>query len=88
MADLIDRQAALDNAWQVMYKDEWHMTQTEQVVSVNDIEALPTVDPVKHGKWLQGRSKGEWVCSECRCVTETPNDIPTAYCGFCGARME
>lgn len=46
MTDLISKSAALDNAWQVMYKDEWHMTQTEQVVSVNDIEALPTIDAV------------------------------------------
>ena len=46
MDDLISKSAALDNAWQVMYKDEWHMSQTEQVVSVNDIEALPTIDAV------------------------------------------
>lgn len=51
VGDLISKSAVLDNAWEVMYKDEWYMTQTEQVVSVNDIEALPTIEP-KRGKWI------------------------------------
>ncbi len=64
MNDLISRQAALDNAWQVMYKDEWHISLPEQVVSVNDIEALPTIDavPVVRCKDCKHRDEEKGFC--------------------------
>ena len=55
MSDLISKSALKDKAWSVSYEDEWHMTKTEQVVSVEDIEAAPTIDAVPVGAYEQTR---------------------------------
>lgn len=86
--ELISRQAALDNAWQVMYKDEWHMTQTEQVISVNDIEALPTIDAVpvvrcKDCKYWQQARPNSGNCS----MGFSPIAYADDFCSF-GERRE
>lgn len=94
MSDLISRQAALDNAWLVRYKDEWHVTKTEQVVSVEDIEALPTIDPVKHGKWVTPTREGvvsydTKAYAECSvCGKKSYLGWQDKYCRNCGALME
>lgn len=93
MNDLISRQAAqaikvlpkcyreyktgnLDDA----YDEGWE----DAMLSLN---ALPTIDPVKHGKWnkliYRDDSKG-FGCSVCGGVSL----IPTNYCGNCGASMK
>ena len=55
-----------------------------------EIDAIPTIDPVKHGKWEDEnpiepnpmfRAK---VCSACGRTEGSPND----FCPYCGARMD
>lgn len=80
----------MDKAYSVFdpMREEWDV-----VISVNDIENAPTIDPVKHGYWIDvelvrsyGILKGI-RCSECG--KEQPKgsfNVPK-YCSECGARM-
>lgn len=86
MNDLISRQAALDiidselNGW-LTDDERLHL---EGVGT--GIECLPTIDPVKHGKWSAeygGFGRHIYCCSECRNYSR--EDFP--YCHWCGARM-
>lgn len=84
MNDLISRQAAID-AIRAFY-DEYIVYDNRK--SIEDlISELPTIDPVKHGKWIakrDGWNGGYVVCSECG----TDNGIDSKFCPNCGARME
>ena len=59
------------------------------------VDAAKTIDPVKHGKLLDGIVSFHWTCSECGChlrkdlgqVFEREDDRYN-YCPNCGARME
>lgn len=63
---------------------------------VNDllfqIQHAPTIDPIKHGKWVKSASgDGEDYCSACK--TEPPWFHPygyyePSYCPHCGAKMD
>lgn len=56
-----------------------------QVVDVGDIEDAPTIDPVKHGKWVKNGDKDIIVyCDQCL----MPQDTYLNYCPSCGARMD
>ena len=49
----------------------------------------PTVDPVKHGKWIE-HIEGDYfwyICSSCGKVSYMVDDIH-AYCPHCGALMD
>lgn len=56
------------------------------------IDEVPTVDPVKHGRWRPHftepyENEGEvywWVCSECEEAENRKSD----YCPNCGAKMD
>lgn len=56
------------------------------------IDQTPTVDPVKHGKWIETNEDGfeNVYCSVCGCSTyrdECFGDyIRFAYCSSCGAK--
>lgn len=63
------------------------------------IESAPTVDPIKHGHWIE-HDIG-LICSECNHYTEAMYDEPfnnelgigwawrrPYYCGYCGAKMD
>lgn len=73
-----------------------HMTDAAMAGAMNAIDEMPTIDPVKHGRWVgtefDGYADGypvfyEWACSNCGCVFE--DDEPTYnYCPNCGARMD
>lgn len=56
-----------------------------RMVHFDEIETAPTVDPVKHGRWIfteaEGHIRGE--CSECGALRRAEN-----YCPQCGARMD
>lgn len=63
----------------------------------NAIEAAPTIDPVKHGKWIM-LSYDEAVCDCCGYNRNTPfyctkeakehwTDLPP-FCEMCGAKMD
>lgn len=55
------------------------------------IDDFPTIDPVKHGKWIKDDVGVH--CSECFCGWEFLTGIPVEvyefnYCPNCGAQME
>ena len=83
---LIDANALIEKAWDADTRCGY-----VQVVDVGDIEAAPTIDPVKHGRWEWKDDPYEFfdkipVCSECGCTTKY-REI-TAFCPHCGARMD
>lgn len=57
------------------------------VVFEEDIEAAPTIGPVKHGWWIGEQVEiGGSMCMECnRCHKIRAVDD---YCSSCGARMD
>lgn len=55
------------------------------------VENAPTIDHVKHGRWIMvpdpyGFFEEIPVCSECGCTTEMRKTYE--YCPHCGAQME
>lgn len=70
------------------YGDAWRDAQKA-------IDDAPTVDPVKHGRWVEQEHEDwkwskEYRCSECgqyRLVT-TPVGREWNYCPSCGAKMD
>ena len=95
MTDYIDRQAAIEAAYQGLQRpsntDEWKRV-LEQINAVPSAE----VKPVKHGKWivehgvLYGHGEDAhygdlWHCSECG---RRELDVEGwDYCPTCGAKM-
>ena len=87
--DLISRQAVLEKQYRI---DDSATLSTRDVVNVDDIEDLPSVNPQepKTGHWeyiqYDKPSIGNWHCSECR---ETfPVDCSKwNYCPNCGCAM-
>lgn len=58
---------------------------------IETIRELPTIDPVKHGRWSRehllstsGGTYEVWRCSEC----QSHFNWRMRFCGHCGARME
>lgn len=49
-----------------------------------DIDAAPTIDPVKHGRWMYVKKSDTFKCSSCG-GGAIRNDYP--YCMWCGVRM-
>ena len=52
-----------------------------------DINELPTIDQVKHGRWIYRQlteSLGAFHCSVCH----TTWDTETNYCPNCGSKMD
>lgn len=81
MSDLISRQAALDAL-------EWKWAGK---AAIDAIKGLPTIDPVKHGKWINDDVGVH--CSECFCGWKFLTGIPVEvygfnYCSYCGAKMD
>lgn len=63
----------------------------------DEIEDFPTIDPVKHGKWIKRAktnpyvelcSDYDWECSECGKMDTHNEKVEVRYCWNCGARME
>lgn len=46
----------------------------------------PTIDPVRHGKWLANPVEFYLYCSECNSRQES--GLLTMYCPNCGAKMD
>ena len=82
-ADLLKEKA---NDTDYMPTDKW--------VRLSDIEDMPTIDAVKHGKWIN--DKGLYKCTACNnLLTVAGWDIPEEqiyksfkFCPNCGAKME
>ena len=71
-------------------EDEWE-TPDETWMPESDygrvIKSMPTIDPVKHGRWNGGADEDQdevYICSECGEVLYWKAN----YCPNCGARMD
>lgn len=72
--------------WRREYVSDDNMM-TEHVVSKGDVDVMPTIDPVKHGHWIEDRIGDEhWLCYDC---SECGNmeTVKSNYCPWCGAKM-
>lgn len=49
----------------------------------------PTIDPVKHGRWISVDDDEPWLkeCSECETLVDNP-ETGWDYCPSCGAKMD
>lgn len=59
------------------------------VYEQKSVDDIPTIDPVRHGRWIDDtqEGKGEWLlCSECG--EGSPEVCEWNYCPNCGARMD
>ena len=64
--------------------------------AIDKICEMPTIDPVKHGKWVT--DKGIYKCTECNglctvagwanCIPEEQMYRVFKFCPNCGARMD
>lgn len=90
MNDLISRQAALDIVFDFAETPDKMYQQ---------IRELPTIDPVKHGKWEPHPTEPDWdVCSVCGIGTHIrfhgyyngafwDSEESYTYCPHCGSKM-
>ncbi len=53
------------------------------------IANAPTIDPVRHGRWMPHKTKSGknwWKCNICGTVSE--HKTQHYFCHFCGAKMD
>lgn len=77
---------------------DWDMTIEElyyNLCKLIDDELTADVQEVKHGEWLKPSNDSvdskQWICSECKGLTETAyycGHCYYSYCPNCGARMD
>lgn len=92
---LIDADALRDRILGWFHRDSQDADiQDDMAASViMGIDAAPTVDPVRHARWLPvkddyGRHH-QGQCSNCGCEPlRNPFHSPWMYCPNCGARMD
>lgn len=90
MMDLIDRQAAIDEA--VAYIEEWNNAKSKyhKKEITRRFQNLPSVQSErKNGKWVPDRTFDSfWVCSVCGFPSEAhAANIIYKFCPNCGASM-
>lgn len=96
MSDLISRQAAIDaiKRYESAYSYDLN---NGLILAMNAVaDDVPTIDPVKHGEWIDWHYSGFdgiriWrrECSVCGYERDDDNpDKDTPYCPYCGAQME
>lgn len=92
----IDADALKEKAWDAETRCGF-----VQVVDVGDIDAAPTIDPVKHGKWTKHTLPDctYFICSLCgwesidsKSIYDDDgwyvDEVGMAYCPNCGAKMD
>lgn len=90
MTEYIKREDVIALAWDVTYKDEWHMHRLEKVVSVSDIAGIPSADVVerKRGKRIEGNGVDYVRCSCCHKNYDWVSQAQYYnFCPNCGADM-
>lgn len=84
MADLIDRQAAIELMWK-------HVRTLEAGTAVAWLKELPSMDaqPVRTAAWvgIDDFPHEDWECSACGHLYIGYHE-PSKYCPGCGARMD
>lgn len=93
MIDLISKQAAINTTYNMCCRWDGEDRDDLRNMMLTAFQELPTIDPVKHGKWECVKKKlarGGYVdaseCSVCHKII-MPHLKPN-YCPNCGARME
>lgn len=102
--DSISRQAAIEHLKKRLYETAlnndtelpYYEEMADNRVSVW-LEEVPTIDPVKHGKWivkekvypdLPNDSDYRYECSLCGWEDQHNEKMIVPYCWHCGARMD
>ncbi len=80
MTDLISRQAIEDL---IMETDPWWCEGMTRAI-FEGVKQLPTIDPVKHGKWI--KDKYTRKCSECESTYWMREGNEWNYCPNCGSK--
>ena len=107
MARLIDADQAIAEADRLLEHYNLAMANAENNREINHVfkrqelfkavravvNACPTVDPVKHGRWIQAGQPNEnsetlYRCSICGYLEVVPLYDTNNYCGNCGAKMD
>lgn len=95
MSDLISREAAIEaiTNYAKFLWGNFH-EKCNSAGMIDAIEALPTIDLVKHGKWVDRRSivaMNRYECSVCKRMTTVDEFMGKpmyAYCPWCGAELK
>lgn len=88
-ADALHKALFAKQKWVVRYGDKHNEGYTSDQVHFA-IDDAPTVDPVKHGHWIESKG-GDFIgypiyeCSECGCPV---GEEASNYCPYCGAKMD
>lgn len=65
----------------------WTRVLQERTAFKHDLSDAPTIDPVKHGRWLP---EGKYACRCSNCGRAINNRLAASYkfCPECGAKMD
>lgn len=91
MSDLIDREKAIKALKRQL--SDWNPNYNVPVCDcIQVIENMPSVDPVKKGKWIYfaeagGFKSNFYKCSECGKAYWMIDNKKDSFCRRCGARM-
>ena len=87
---LIDADALKENAYPAREYNPITQNFDLPVVDVSDIDDAPTIDPVKHGRWIKDVPDGGGdYCSICKSGPPGVNaNHKFGYCPYCGAKMD
>ena len=90
MTELIDREQAGKNICKYCASNAY--CKEDDCMVYQGLRDTPTIqieaEPVRHGRWLDGTSRGSYsiYCSYCGSHKETI--CPSDYCPNCGAKMD
>ena len=92
MTDLISRQAAIKAIDDLPNCYNGYSDTYDKAYIIGVLEELPTIDPVKHGKWEKHIGMGNVAlikCSECGFIYPELLGLPIFnFCPNCGARLD
>lgn len=93
---LIDEIKYITGQDTIMWFDDKRIKRKQAVNMADFVELMPTIDPVKHGKWKNKQMLDEELnptiafrhrCSECRFeICTTDETLWWQYCPNCGAK--
>ena len=103
--DLISRQAAIEAVEEPISarREWWSVDRARDEIkgldaAMCEIQNLPTIDPVKHGRWDKDSIAFYWRCSKCGAIVKSnlwdvfldpfSSHRNLNYCPNCGAQME
>lgn len=73
--------------------NEQYVVRTVYKDLIDAVNKMQTVEPVKHGEWLNSSGFDDWYCSKCGFEINYDGNYPAEYdnfkyCGRCGAKMK